>query len=158
MKEAEVLVRPAPARGRAGEGTPIPVFGAQMRVLIPSGAARRAYAVWEHLCPPGYGPPRHIHHREDEIVQVMEGKIVVWCDGESWEAEPGHITACPRGVPHTFRVTSSAPARLIVTAVPGGFERFFAAVSGLDREADRSRLSVIYESYGVENIGPPLEA
>ncbi len=107
------------------------ISGTEMRVVVPAEATAGAYAVWMNLSAPGDGPPRHIHHREDEIFHVLEGKLLVWIDGQVHEAVPGDAASLPRGIAHTFRVLGDTPVRMLMTVVPGGFERFFAAVSGL---------------------------
>ena len=151
------LSRTAPVITGLAAAPIVPTFGAtEMRVLVPGSAAGGAYGVWMHLSPPGSSPPRHIHHREDEIFHVLEGKLLIWCDGNTYEAGPGDTAALPRGVAHTFRVISDTPARTLMTVVPGGFERFFAAVSGLVIPQDMGRLVEISDGYGIEYVGPPL--
>lgn len=133
------------------------ISGTAMRVVVPSEATAGAYGVWLNRMEPGSGPPRHVHHREDEIFHVLEGKLLIWCDGDTYEALPGQIAALPRGIPHTFRVISDSPARMLTTVVPGGFERFFAAVAGLVVPRDMGELVRISDGYGVAYVGPPLE-
>lgn len=134
------------------------ISGTEMRVVVPGDAVAGAYSVWWNQSAPGLGPPRHIHHREDEIIHVLDGKLVLWIDGAVHEAAPGDTAALPRGRAHTFRVVSAGPARMLITAVPGGFERFFAAVSGLVVPGDVAEVARISAEYGLEIVGPPLEA
>lgn len=151
--------QPAPVLNRLGSAPMIESHsGTKMRVVIPGEATSGHFAIWEHRCEPGFGPPRHLHHREDEIFQVLAGKLLVWCDGETYEAGPGAIAALPRGIPHTFRVISSDPAHMLMTVVPGGFERFFAAVAELSLPADTGQMATVAENFGLELVGPPLGA
>lgn len=136
----------------------VPTIGdSEMRVVVPGEATGGAYAVWMNLSRPGASPPRHIHHREDEIFHVLEGRLAIWIDGEVFEAGPGDTASLPRGLAHTFRVISETPARMLMTVVPGGFERFFAAVSGLVVPRDMGEVIRISDGYGLEYVGPPLE-
>jgi mannose-6-phosphate isomerase-like protein (cupin superfamily) len=128
-----------------------------MHVLVPSESVGGAYGIWDSICQPGFGPPRHVHHREDEIFQVMEGRLLIWCNGETYEADAGGFVCLPRGVPHSFRVVSATPARIITTVVPGGFERFFAAIAGLSMPADMNRAREIGQEFSMDFVGPPLE-
>jgi quercetin dioxygenase-like cupin family protein len=154
----ELVRRPAPVISGLHAGPLVPTIGdSEMRVVVPSEATAGGYAVWMNLSAPGASPPRHVHYREDEIFHVLEGKLAIWVDGETYEAEPGDTASLPRGIPHTFRVISDTPARMLMTVVPGGFERFFAAVSGLVVPRDMGDLVRISDGYGLEYVGPPLE-
>lgn len=38
-------------------------------------------SVVEFVGAPGFGPPPHVHHREDELFYALEGAATFWCDG-----------------------------------------------------------------------------
>ena len=99
----------------------------------------------------------HVHHREDEIFYILEGRFQVWCDGRTWTAEPGATIFLPRGVPHTFRNVGDSPGRKLITVVPGGFEGFFAAVAarGLRIPEHLPQLQELGAAYGLAFTGPP---
>jgi quercetin dioxygenase-like cupin family protein len=61
------------------------------------------------MCPAGFGPPPHLHHREDEAFYVLEGQMTVTCGEQTWTATPGSFVLLPRGIPHAFTV--AAPGR-----------------------------------------------
>src|SRR5436190_18958068 len=71
---------------------------------------------------PGEEPPLHVHSREDEWFYVLDGTALFYLGGETHAAEPGSFVSFPRGIPHTFTVTSKS-ARLLLLNAPGGFER-----------------------------------
>jgi mannose-6-phosphate isomerase-like protein (cupin superfamily) len=54
----------------------------------------------------GFGPPLHVHRREDEAFYVLEGEIRFRQGEEEFVGGPGTWVWGPRGVPHTFRVES----------------------------------------------------
>jgi quercetin dioxygenase-like cupin family protein len=158
LLHANTNVRPGPVIAAAGTGRLVTSFGCEKsRIVVPGEATRGAYAVWEHESHPGFGPPRHIHHREDEIFHVLEGRLLVWCDGRTYEAGPGDTAALPRGLPHAFKVISATPARMLMTVVPGGFEHFFAAVAGLRLPEEMTALIDVSHGYGLEYVGPALD-
>lgn len=130
--------------------------GGRMRVIVPGAATGNAYAVYLGSYEPGSGSLRQVHTREEKVFHVLDGRVLVWCDGRATEAGPGDTLALPRGLPHAFRVISDTPARMIMTVVPGGFETFFAAIAGLRLPDDQARLVTISERYGLEYVGPPL--
>jgi len=79
----------------------------------------------EALVPPGGGPPPHIHTREDETFYVLAGQIEVLLGEETVAAGPSDFVNVPRGTVHRFRNTGTETARMIITCVPAGLERWF---------------------------------
>jgi mannose-6-phosphate isomerase-like protein (cupin superfamily) len=112
----------------------------------------------------GFGPPLHVHHREDEAFYVIEGRIRMRQGNEQFVASPGAWIWGPRGVPHAFKVESET-ARALVVVTPGGFERMFeeAGVPVADSEEppdqhsyDPGAAAAVAERFGFEVVGPPL--
>jgi len=72
----------------------------------------------------GTEPPRHVHDREDETFNIMDGEISFFIGENMIKAYPGDIVFAPRGVAHSFRIdTETAKVRVMLT--PGGFDQFF---------------------------------
>jgi uncharacterized cupin superfamily protein len=72
----------------------------------------------------GYGPPLHIHRREDEAIYVLEGQIRFRVRDNEFVAGPGAWVWQPRDVPQAFSLESDS-ARVLVVFTPGGMERMF---------------------------------
>ncbi|OWK22063.1 hypothetical protein AJ88_14585 [Mesorhizobium amorphae CCBAU 01583] len=72
--------------------------------------------------------PLHVHHREDESFQVMEGEIEFEIGGKKIMAGPGSFLFGPRDVPHRYTV-KRGPARMLFFFTPGGFEDLLRATS-----------------------------
>lgn len=111
----------------------------------------------------GFGPPLHVHRREDEGIFVIEGEIRFRQAEEEFVGGPGSWVWGPRGVPHTFKVESDS-ARALVVLTPAGFERMFE-VGGVPvresaqppvQEYDPDAAVAISEQFGFEVVGPPL--
>jgi quercetin dioxygenase-like cupin family protein len=111
----------------------------------------------------GFGPPLHVHRREDEAIYVIEGEIRFRQAEEEFVRGPGSWVWGPRDVPHTFKVESEA-ARVLILVTPGGFERMFE-VGGVPvsesteppvREYDPEEAVAISGQFGFEVIGPQL--
>ena len=121
----------------------------------------------EFLLPRQFGPPLHIHHAEDELVQILEGSIRFVCGDADAILGPGGFAYLPRGVPHTFWVQGDRPARLLAVFTPGGVEQLFTS-SGTptDRphlaESAPAQPGAAFEAltarFQVEHVGPPLGA
>jgi len=97
--------------------------------LVKSDAESTAgrVAVIEHVSPPGSGSPLHRHTREDEWFYVIDGELTFAVGDEVIPAPAGSFVYGPRGIPHTFMVTSSTPARFLLVTEPAGFEGFMRA-------------------------------
>jgi quercetin dioxygenase-like cupin family protein len=112
----------------------------------------------------GFGPPLHVHSREDEALYVIEGDIRIRQGDEDFVAGPGTWVWCPRGVPHAFKVQSET-ARALVVVTPAGFERMFeeAGVPVSDAPAppadgyDPAAAMAISQRYGFDVVGPQLD-
>lgn len=117
-----------------------------------------------HFFDEGYGPPLHVHHREDETMYVVEGEIRFRVGDDEFVAGPGTWVWQPRGVPHAFRVESDG-ARALVIFTPGGLERMFeeggepAGESAEPRpqEYDVEAAAALASRYGFEVVGPLLQ-
>jgi mannose-6-phosphate isomerase-like protein (cupin superfamily) len=111
-----------------------------------------AYSILELTLPPGAGAPLHVHYREDEIFYVAEGECEIQSDGKTSTAETGSVVVLPKGLPHAFRNPGAVPTRLVITAVPGGLEKFFeesSAVAADDPER-RTKLGDIARRYQID--------
>jgi mannose-6-phosphate isomerase-like protein (cupin superfamily) len=93
-----------------------------------SGEPGTPLAVVETTTFPGNGPPPHIHHREDEMLFVLEGTYAVLLGERELHIAAGSFVHIPRGTLHTYRNPGSDPARMLVTLTPAGFERFWREI------------------------------
>lgn len=106
---------------------------------------------------PGGGPPPHIHHKEDETFQILEGEYE-WTVGEkTFTADKGTTIFAPRGIPHTYRYIGEGTGRLMRVITPSGFEGFFEEINALtpEEQEDIPRVIGIGEKYGLEFPLPP---
>lgn len=145
------------------EGEAIWFLGTRMTVKAGGEQTHGAVTVVDCECPPGFGPPAHVHHREDEIFYVLEGTLEVTCGDQRWAAGARDLVMLPKGIPHRFEVGGDGPARLLQITTPAQFERFAAdvgepaAAPGLPPPAppDVERLLAAAARYGVEILPPP---
>ncbi len=104
--------------------------------------------------PSGFGPPLHRHRDAAEAFFVLDGEYLMFLDGEQHLCPPGAFVYVPRGVPHTFKVTSEAPGRKLNLFTPAAMVGFFeelaaaeaagtATPSALDEIAIRSYMEVL---------------
>jgi quercetin dioxygenase-like cupin family protein len=108
----------------------------------------------------GYGPPLHVHSREEEAAYVLEGQIRFRRGEDEVVVGPGTWVWQPRGVPHSFSVESES-ARVLFVFSPGGLERMFLdggtpAGDSPEPPQEEHPSIALAESFGFEVVGPPL--
>ena len=117
------------------------------------------------VAPEGASPPAHVHADLDDSFYLLDGRMVIRCGDEVWEAGPGSWAQFPAGVPHTFRVLGG-PARVLMVHAD---DSFLAAVRGIGRPATGTdvpdatqgptleELDRVFAAHGITNVGPPME-
>lgn len=134
------------------------VLGWRTTVLVDGQESGGCFALVECEGARGHAPPLHVHHREDEMLYVLEGQITVLLGEEEFLAQAGVALTLPRGVEHSF-VVESEEARVLVVLSPAGFEGFLSEM-GEPVEADGyvvERMVAVAARYGVDITGPPPE-
>ena len=144
MDEFGLKVRPSPG-----------VREARIAVLVAGEETAGRCGLVQTVEERGAKPPRHLHHREDETLYVIEGSLSVWVAGEWLEVPAGTAVFLPRGAEHTF-VAATEKARVLSFFAPAGFERFYREVAGAG-PLDVERLVTIAARYGCEITGPAPE-
>ena len=147
-----------------GEGPVIWFLRNRITIKATARSTGGAYGLVESLIAPGFSPPLHVHHREDEAFWLLEGEVSMRCGDRTFRAGPGAFVFLPRDVPHTFVVEGDVPARMLTLLTPGGGEGVFieggrpAEGDGLPPATppDIEALKRVSERYGAEIVGPPM--
>jgi len=136
-------------------GKLVNVLGIPIVIRVHGRDTNGALAVVESHDSAG-GPPPHIHHREDETFQVLEGDYEFTVAGKTISAKPGTTLFAPRGIPHTYRCLGKTPGKLMVVLTPGGFEKFFEEIGAMtpQQQQDIPRVMEIGKRYGLEFLPP----
>lgn len=140
-----------------GPGT-IEWNGTLYRTILSPADTGGAMSIVDSLSPARSGPPRHIHHAEDETFVIVSGEVTFWLDGETFTRGEGASVFVPRGCEHTFRVADDSPSRHLVILTPGGFEGFFAEMAqGRCRiPEDMPAIAEAAARHQLRFTGPPL--
>ena len=154
----------APIALQPGEGEARWFLGFLVTIKSSGATTNGRVAVIEHLGTRGLGSPLHVHHNEDEWFYITEGELTFWVGGQLTDAPAGSFVYGPRGIPHTFTVTSPE-ARFLLVTEPAGFEGFMRALSepaqsltlppATTPTPDPERMTAIATEYGIEILGPP---
>jgi quercetin dioxygenase-like cupin family protein/catechol 2,3-dioxygenase-like lactoylglutathione lyase family enzyme len=159
----------ATERDIASEPTTSPAwwFLGTLAVLRNPAGAPRTPVVMELTVPPGGSPPQHVHEALDDSFLLLDGELVVRCGERTFVARPGAYVVLPQGVPHTFRVTSATPARLLLVHADDSFLRFVEALGAPASEhvlpppgefdVDLDALMRASAEHGAPMVGPSLE-
>lgn len=141
----------------AGGGKAVNILGIPMLIRIHGRDTNGVVSAVESHDVPGGGPPPHIHHREDETFQILEGDYEFTVAGKSHVAGPGTTIFAPRGIPHTYRYLGTTPGRLLCVITPSGFEGFFEEIGAMtpQQQQDIPRVMEIAKKYGLEILPPP---
>jgi len=150
----------APVRAgedRLGEPHTIGISSTAFKVLTADSAG--ALFLFEHTNSAGKkgGPPRHLHHNENEWFYVIEGQYIAEIGSTRMELKPGDSILGPREVPHAWAFVGNASARLLIAFAPANkMEAFFRANETRRKGNEYTNDAEIYRSYGMELLGPPL--
>jgi quercetin dioxygenase-like cupin family protein len=115
------------ARGRTLDRS-VWYSGWLLTFLATAEETRGQFALIEATARRGNVPPRHIHHREEETLYVLEGEMTVSVGDRTFKATPGTMVCLPRDVAHSFAIESEQ-LRMLILLTPAGLEGFFKEFS-----------------------------
>jgi mannose-6-phosphate isomerase-like protein (cupin superfamily) len=106
-------------------------------VRSPAAESAGEFVEMEFILPADcVAPPPHVHPRQVEEYEVIEGSLVVVIDGEWSTFGPGELASVPVGALHTFRNPTGATIRLRNWHRPAmEFEEFIERTCAKLREA-----------------------
>lgn len=138
-------------------GKQVNILGIPMVIRLHGRDTNGVVSAVESHDVPGGGPPPHIHRREDETFQILEGEYEFMVGGQTILAKPGTTLFAPRGIPHTYRYLGQTPGRLLCVITPAGFEDFFEEIGALtsQQQQDILRVMEIAKKFGLEILPPP---
>jgi quercetin dioxygenase-like cupin family protein len=158
---------PAPLRPAGGvavraghdrRARPRAVFGG-LRIdakVLPGDTAGDLYVI-EHTDAGRGGPPRHVHHAQDEWFYVLEGSYRLEVGADRYELQPGDAVLAPRGVPHVWAHVGRGPGRLLLAFQPAGqMEAFLDALASLGPAPAAEALRPLFTAHGMTVVGRPL--
>lgn len=147
---------------QANEGEAIWYTAARMTLKATGTSTGGTLSLVEVLAPPDFGPPWHVHHRDDEMFYILDGSFLFKCGDELFEGGPGSFVFLPRGIPHSFKNVGQTLGKFLVLGTPAGLDQYFvdagtpALEEGLrPQPLDFRQMAAIAAQHGVEILGPP---
>lgn len=133
------------------DAEPIRPFGIEMKVLLSADDTGGSFSAIVAELKPGEGPPPHLHRDRDEYFYVLEGTYKLSVGDQEATAGPGALIYVPRNTVHSFSNVASTTGRILEWTIPGGNERYFKAVYGMEAKGfDLQRLAEINRQFETE--------
>ncbi|PYT67408.1 MAG: hypothetical protein DMG39_24060 [Acidobacteria bacterium] len=127
---------------------------------VTTSDSRGSCSIFELAALPRYGPPRHVHDREEEWYYVLSGDFLFEAGGQRNHLPTGGSIWLPRDLPHCWGNEGTTAGKLILMCQPAGFEKFFDEAAQLplysQDPAELQKLHELHAKYGMELVGPPI--
>lgn len=134
--------------------------GITAKTLLKSKDTNGLQAIFEDIVEPGFGPPRHIHHQQDETFLFLEGTFDVEIGDQFFRMTAGDVAFVPKGQPHTWKNVGNTIGRLRYIFSPASnIEEMFEDMHALYVKSEFSEEAMIEMSKKYpdqETVGPPL--
>lgn len=114
--------------------------------------------VFQHTNMGKGGPPRHVHHGQDEWFYVVAGEFAAEVGDEKFVLRPGDSLFAPRKVPHAWaHIGAPGTGTLITTVSPvGTFEQFIRETTLHPTLPPEDEIARTFQKHGMTVVGPPL--
>jgi mannose-6-phosphate isomerase-like protein (cupin superfamily) len=125
---------------------------------LSGGDTNGAVYVFEHrnMAVKG-GPPRHVHHDQDEWFYVVEGEFAFEVGEQQFRLGPGDSAFAPRRIPHAWAHVGTTPGTLITAVTPvGTFETFLRDTARQPDLPTPDEVAKALAAHGMTVVGPPL--
>jgi|SRR5205085_9890659 len=128
-------------------------FNSTMFKVATTDTQGALFVMEQHSNKPG-GPPRHLHHEQDEFWYVISGEYSFQIGSERYRAQAGDCLLGPRNIPHAYAFIGPSDGRILISFTPAGrIQEYF----------ERPRTpgvyvsdAALYRAYGMELLGPSL--
>jgi quercetin dioxygenase-like cupin family protein len=151
---AAVPMSHLPALSDSSDGVTFTMLGASIRLIARAADTDGRFTVFEQTTPAGWGPPRHVHANEDEIVYVLDGIYEFSLGEERRTVSAGGCAILPRGIPHGFRSVGETPGRFVCVVTPGGFEEYLLEIARCSPPPSPAQLVGMAKAYGLTLLPP----
>lgn len=113
--------------------------------------------IFEHCQMGKGGPPRHVHHAQDEWFYIVRGEFVFEVGDEKFQLSAGSSLFAPRQVPHAWACISDGPGTLLTIVSPAGtFETFLRETTSHANLPSPSDIEAAFAAHSMTVVGPPL--
>jgi mannose-6-phosphate isomerase-like protein (cupin superfamily) len=141
-----------------GNQKPLMIWGLiPLTIKVPTKDTGGLWFVFEHPDMGKGGPPRHVHHEQDEWFYAVKGEFVMEVGEEKFRLKPGDSLLAPRKVPHAWACVSDTPGTIITALSPAGtFEQFILETTKHATLPPPDEVAKAFADHGMTVVGPPL--
>jgi quercetin 2,3-dioxygenase len=101
------------------------------------------------------GPPRHLHHGQDEWFYLMEGEFLFEVGEERFTLKAGDSMLAPREIPHVWAYIGDSRGKMLIAFMPAGrMEAFFRETTKANAMPPQD--PQLWRAHSMEVVGPPL--
>jgi DNA-binding transcriptional MerR regulator len=168
MKNEEMFAGFSVAAGNDRFGEHIKLGGEWNDCKVSSQDTKGAMCIFEFTGTGG--GPRHLHHKQDEWIYVIDGELDFVVGAERLRLTAGESIFIPRKTAHLWTCMSGRPAKIINVYQPAGkMEEFFREVSTFKNlptredvinktytEEQVQALDRLFSGHGMDLLSPPL--
>jgi mannose-6-phosphate isomerase-like protein (cupin superfamily) len=128
-----------------------------LTIKLSAGDTAGELMVFQHTNMGKGGPPRHVHHAQDEWFYVVAGEFAAEVGEEKYLLRVGDSLFAPRQVPHAWAHVDDGPGTLITTVSPAGtFEDFIRETTRHATLPTEQEIARAFEAHAMKVVGPPL--
>ena len=122
-----------------------------------SDSGGRMFA-FEHRNMSKGGPPRHVHHEQDEWFYVTRGQFAFEIGEERFRLGPGDSLFAPRKIPHAWACIDPDRGTILTILSPAGtFETFIRDTTKYATLPTPDEIAAAFSAHGMTVVGPPLK-
>jgi quercetin dioxygenase-like cupin family protein len=123
---------------------------------VSSRATNGALYAFEHTDMAKGGPPRHVHHEQDEWFYVVEGEFIMEVGDQRHHLKRGDSLFAPRKIPHAWACSSDRGSLLTTVSPAGTFETFLMETTEHATLPSPEEIAAAFEAHEMTVLGPPL--
>lgn len=124
---------------------------------VSTRATGGALYAFEHPNMAKGGPPRHMHHDQDEWFYVLDGDFVMEVGDERHHLKRGDSLFAPRKIPHAWACVSDRGSLLTTVSPAGTFEAFLMETTEHATPPAPDEMAATFEKHAMSLLGPPLD-
>jgi mannose-6-phosphate isomerase-like protein (cupin superfamily) len=112
--------------------------------------------MFEHCDMGKGGPPRHVHHNQDEWFYVTKGRYVFEIGNDRFELTAGDSIFAPRQIEHAWACVEDPGTLLTMLTPAGSFETFILDTTKYSELPSMEEVAKSFADHGMTVVGPPL--
>ena len=129
-----------------------------LKTLVSSKDTGGTIYIFQHTNMGKGGPPRHVHHAQDEWFYAIAGEFIAEIGEEKFRLKPGDSLFAPRKIPHAWACVSNTPGTIITAVTPAGtFEHFLRETTTHATLPSPEQIAAAFAKHEMTVVGPPLE-